>query len=80
MNIVQMVQAFGFPVAACVAMGWYVKYITDENNRRMDRINEDHKEETGRMTEALQNNTLALQHLSDLIAYGEGVVKDGDNG
>lgn len=75
MDILQMIQAFGFPIAACVAMGWYVKYITDSNNERLDQLNKDHKEEMEKVTAALQNNTLALQHLTDLIAYGEGAER-----
>ena len=75
MDIMQMIQAFGFPIAACAAMAWYVKYITDENNRRMDQLNRDHKEEVEKITEALQNNTLALQHLTDMLAYGEGAER-----
>lgn len=72
MDIVQMIQAYGFPIAACAVMAWYVKYITDDNNARLDKLNADHKEETAKITEALANNTLALQHLTDMIAYGEG--------
>lgn len=69
MDIVQLISQFGFPVTGCIAMAWYVKYTTDQNNQRMDKLNEQHKEELSQVTEALANNTLALQHLSDLIAW-----------
>lgn len=69
-----IIGTYGFPIAACVAMGWYVKYITDENNARLDKLNAEHKAETEKMTEALTNNTLAIQHLTDLLAYKEGSV------
>lgn len=67
----EMLQVYGFPIAACIAMAWYVKYITDSNNARMDKLNEDHKEELKQVSSALENNTRAIQHLSDLIAYTE---------
>lgn len=69
MDIVQLITQFGFPIASCVVMAWYVYYITNQNNQRMDKLNEQHKEELSQVTEALANNTLALQHLSDLIAW-----------
>lgn len=74
--IVQMIGQYGFPIAGCIGMAWYVKYITDQNNQRMDKLNEDHKEEMQKVTDALQNNTLALQHLSDLIAWNSSEVKE----
>lgn len=67
--LVSLIGQYGFPVAGCAAMAWYVYWITNENNKRMDKLNEDHKEEMYQVTEALSNNTLALQHLSDLIAW-----------
>lgn len=72
MDVINLISQFGFPVAGCVAMAWYVKYITDQNNSRMDKLNEDHKKEIDQVTSALVNNTLALQHLSDLIAWNNG--------
>ena len=77
MDWLNAIQSFGFPIAACAAMAWYVKYITDQNTQRMDKLNNDHKEEIKQMTKALENNTLALQHLTDMIAYGEGVNGTG---
>jgi hypothetical protein len=76
MDFVQLISQFGFPAAGCIAMAWYVKYITDQNSQRMDKLNEDHKAEMDNVTKALTNNTLALQHLSDLIAWNNGAQED----
>ena len=70
--ITQIISTVGFPIAACGAMAYYVKYITDQNNARMDKLNENHKVEMNSVTEALNNNTLALQHLTDMMAYQQG--------
>lgn len=65
--ILQAVGTLGFPIVCAVAMAWYVKYITDRNREDIDKLNEQHKQEMKEVTTALNNNTLALQKLSDVI-------------
>lgn len=65
--IIAAIGSLGFPIIACLALGWYVKYMTDNSNTRMDNIQKEHKEEVTKMTEALQNNTLAIQRLCDKL-------------
>ena len=48
-------------------MAWYVKYMTDKNREMIEKINEQHKQEMFEVTEALNNNTLALQKLTDKL-------------
>lgn len=55
-TIVQIISSLGFPIACCVAMFW-------QNNK----LNESHKEETSKLNEAINNNTIALNHLIDKI-------------
>ena len=66
-TIIAAIGSLGFPIIACLALGWYVKYTTDSANVRMDNIQKEHKEEVTKMTEALQNNTLAIQRLCDKL-------------
>lgn len=54
--IVQLISSLGFPIACCIAMFW-------QNNK----LNENHKEETCKLNEAINNNTIALNHLIDKI-------------
>ena len=65
--ILQAVGTLGFPIVCAVAMAWYVKYITDRNREDIDKLSEQHKQEMKEVTTALNNNTLALQKLSDVI-------------
>lgn len=74
-TITQLISTVGFPVGACIAMGIYVKYITDQNNARLDNLNAQNKEEMLQVTQALNNNTLALQHLTDMMAYNTNDMK-----
>lgn len=60
-TIVQIISSLGFPIACCVAMFW-------QNNK----LNERHEEETAKLNEAINNNTIALNHLIDKIG-GSGV-------
>lgn len=60
---ITIIGSVGFPIVACFGMAWWVKYSTDQNNARMDKIQTEHKEEIQKVTEALNNNTLALQKL-----------------
>lgn len=63
-SIVQIIGSLGFPVAACIAVFWYLM-----------KESENHKAEVGKLSEALQNNTLALTKLCDELEKGER--KDG---
>lgn len=65
--ILQAVGTLGFPIVCAVAMAWYVKYMTDRNREGIDKLNEQHQQEMKEVTTALNNNTLALQRLSDLL-------------
>lgn len=58
---------YAFPIVACVVMGWYVKYVQDNYRADISSLNEKHKEEMDQVTQALNNNTLALQHLTDFM-------------
>lgn len=65
--LMQFLYSFGFPVVMCGAMAWYVKYITDRNHDDILALNNQHKEEISKVTDALNNNTLAIQKLIDKL-------------
>jgi len=70
-GLLQAVTTVGFPIVCCGAMMWYVRYITDRNRDDIEKLNQQHKEEMESITMAVNNNTLALQKLTDLIEYSE---------
>lgn len=45
----------------------FVKWQYEQNAKQVDEMRKEHKEEVQKMTEALNNNTLALQKLIDKI-------------
>ena len=56
-----------FPVVACCAMAYFVKYMYDETNRRIDILNEQHKNEVDNLSTVISNNTVALEKMNTLI-------------
>ena len=52
-----LIANLGFPIASVIAMFWM-----------MNKESENHKEEMQKVTEALNNNTLALTELRDMIS------------
>lgn len=53
-QLIQIISSLGFPIVMCGALFWY-----------MIQQREEHKEEINKMSEALNNNTLAIQKLLD---------------
>lgn len=70
-DILTAISTVGFPIVACVGLGWFVKYQTDQNNAEVAEMRKEHLDEISKVTEALNNNTLAIQRLTDLITKGE---------
>lgn len=67
MDWVQLISSVGFPIVACLGMGWYVKYQTDNYRQEVKDMQKEHKEEIGKITEALNNNTQAVTKLCDKL-------------
>lgn len=66
-TFLSLVADVGFPIACFLACAWYVKYREDKNDEKITNITVMYNEENKRMTEALNNNTLAIQHLTDVL-------------
>lgn len=64
-EIMTMINTLGVPTAVAIASMWYVKYREDKNDERLEKLNEGHKQEMSDITEALNNNTIALQRICD---------------
>lgn len=70
-DVIAAISTVGFPIVACLGLGWFVKYQTDQNNAEVAEMRKEHLDEISKVTEALNNNTLAIQRLTDLIMKGE---------
>lgn len=66
-NIVTTIQSVGFPIVMCLAMGWYVWDNNKAHREEIARLNDQHAEEMKSVTEAVHNNTVALEKLCTLM-------------
>lgn len=64
-DILTAVTTVGFPIVCCGAMMYYVKYTTDKHREEIETLNTQHNDEMKEVTNAINNNTLALQKLCD---------------
>lgn len=70
-EILQAVTTVGFPIVMCGAMAWYVKYMTDKHRDDISKLNEQHKQEMQEVTQAIDNNTIALTKLCERMGKGD---------
>lgn len=54
--ILQAITTVGFPIVMCLCLAWYCM-----------KINDSHKAETDKFTTALNDNTIVLQKLCDIL-------------
>lgn len=66
-QISQIISMLGFPIFACIAMAWYVKDTTNKHRDEVTKLNDQHANEMKEVTQAINNNTLALQKLCDKL-------------
>ena len=66
-QIFTAVGQYAFPIVMCVAMAWYVKYTEDKHREERSTLTDSHKQEMGSIVDALHNNTLAIQKLTDFM-------------
>lgn len=66
-TIVTLVGSLGFPICACIGMGWYVKHQTDLYSQQIKEIRDEQNKQIDSIKEALNNNTMAIQRLVDRI-------------
>ena len=71
-QIWSVIGQYAFPIVMCILMGWYVKYREDKHSDEIKETRESHKTEMDKVTDALNNNTLALQHLTDYMQRQNG--------
>lgn len=74
-SLMQVVGTLGFPIVMCVVLCYYIKLMTDKFQQQIEKISEqrleeqkEHKEEIIKVTEIINNNTLAIQELSDRLS------------
>ena len=73
-TLFQAIASVGFPIVCCIVMMYYVKYMQDANREETEKLNNLHRQEMTEITQAIHNNTLAIQKLVDLLNAGEKIA------
>ena len=66
-GVSEIISTVGFPIVCFLLCGWYVKYREDKNDAKYEKLNDQHDEEMKQIVAAINNNTMALQHLTDRL-------------
>ena len=66
-DIANIISSMGFPIAMCVLMCYYIKYTQDNYRNDINDLNEKHKEESTKLVQAINNNTLVIKELSERL-------------
>ena len=66
-DIVSIISAVGFPIVAAIGCGYFVKWQYEQNQKQVEAMRQEHKEEVQNMTKAIENNTVALTRLIEKI-------------
>ncbi len=81
-TIGSLIASLGFPIVACGAMALFIVKRSEANDQKLEalrkeqredlmNIQREHKEEVARMTEALDNNTAAIERLTERLEREE---------
>jgi len=62
-----LISTVGFPIVCFLLCCYYMKYREDVNDKKFEQMTQAHLEETQKMVEAVNNNTLAIQKLTDKL-------------
>lgn len=77
-TITSLIASLGFPIVACGAMAFFIVKRSEANDAKLEAlrkeqredlqvIQREHKDEVAKMSEALNNNTIAIEQLTEKI-------------
>lgn len=76
-QVIELIGSFGFPIAACIWLGYYVKQLMQQYREDIAKLQQLHREEItafkDEMETAVNNNTLALTELIAKLDKGGAV-------
>ena len=75
-EIATIISTVGFPIAACIACGMFIKWIIEQNNKNLADVRAEQASINRSMQQAINNNTKALQELINKLDLCKAVEKD----
>lgn len=72
MDVVSVITQVGFPIAAAVAVGYYVVQLNKNHRDDIKELTEANNQKMDKMTEALQNNTIVMTRICERLGVHDG--------
>ncbi len=66
-DIPSLVSSLGFPIVACIGLGWFCKYMIDQNNKNVERMFQMYDKANTENREAIKACTEAVNKLCDKL-------------
>lgn len=66
-EILSAITTVGFPIVACIGLGWFCKYMIDQSQKNTDRMFEMFEKGNAENREAIRANTEAINKLVDKL-------------
>lgn len=66
-DISSLVSSLGFPIVACIGLGWFCKYMIDQNNKNVERMFQMYDKANTENREAIKACTEAVNKLCDKL-------------
>lgn len=76
-SIISIFENFGFPIACCIFLGYYLHKLSTEYRDDLKSITNEYKEAITKFQKALDRNTSVLSSLNQNIEKG-GLMKNGE--
>jgi len=62
-----LIQSIGFPIVACCGLGWFCKYMIDQQNRNIERMFDMYDKSNNENRQAIEKLTTAVDKLCDKL-------------
>lgn len=66
-TMIQIVSNVGFPIAMCIFMWFYIKFLNERTERMLTQISEKHNTEISGLRETIEENTAMTKQLCELV-------------
>lgn len=66
-DIPSLVSSLGFPIVACIGLGWFCKYMIDQNNKNVERMFQMYDKANTENREAIKACTEAVNKLCEKL-------------
>lgn len=70
-SITTIISSLGFPIFCCLALGFWIKTLTENFTNQLEETRKEHKEEIKSLKDSLDNNTIVLTKLIDRLERDE---------